>query len=106
MNRGIDILENEIIEQYPEVNDILLRDHMTQENIFWATHNYKLLGEVYSFEAPILANLITGDNGNLIMPRVQKDKILQQSRSKDMGEVFTPLGFIIFSFSTAYAYLY
>jgi transcriptional regulator with XRE-family HTH domain len=28
--------------------------------------------------------------GNVIMPRVHKDKILQLSRSKEMAEVFTP----------------
>jgi hypothetical protein len=86
----IDILENEIIEQYPDVLDILLRDHTTQKNIFWATDNYEHLGEAYCFSSPILPALITGDNGNIIMPRVHKDKILQQIRSKEMAEVFTP----------------
>ncbi len=33
---------------------------------------------------------ITGDNGYIIMPRVQKDKLLQKNRSRDMAEVFTP----------------
>ena len=33
---------------------------------------------------------ISGKNGNIIMPRVQKDQILQQSRVKKMAEVFTP----------------
>jgi hypothetical protein len=87
---GIDILENEIVEQYPDVLPILLRDHTTQKNIFWATDNYEYLGEVYRFNYQILPELITGSNGNVIMPRVHKDKILQQSRSKEMAEVFTP----------------
>jgi hypothetical protein len=87
---GIDILENEILEQYPDVLEKLLRDHNTQKNIFWATENYKHLGKGYGFNDPILPELITGDNGNVIMPRIQKDKILQQSRSKEMAEVFTP----------------
>jgi hypothetical protein len=90
LHTEIDILENEIFEQYPEVLDILLRDHTTQQNIFWATNNYEHLGEAYSFKSQILPALITGDNGNLIMPRVQKAKFLQQSRLKDMAEVFTP----------------
>lgn len=90
MRTGIDILENEIIEQYPDVLDILLRDHTTQKNIFWATDNYEYLGESYCFRSPILPALITGNNGNIIMPRVHKDKILQQIRSKEMAEVFTP----------------
>lgn len=90
MHKQIDILENKILEQYPTVLETLLRDHTTRQNIFWATDSYSKLGEEYSFESQILTHLITGDNGNIIMPRVQKDKILQLSRSKDMAEVFTP----------------
>lgn len=90
MRIGIDILENEIVAQHPDVLEILLRDHTTQKNIFWATNNYENLGEPYSFDSYILPELITGENGNIIMPRVHKDKDLQQSRSKEMAEVFTP----------------
>lgn len=90
MQIEVDILENEILKQYPKVLDILLRDHTTQNNIIWATNNYEYLGERYNSQAPILPELITGENGKIIMPRVQKDKLLQQSRSKDMAEVFTP----------------
>jgi len=89
-NNEADIKENDIREQYPEVLDILLRDHTTQQNIFWATENYHDLGESYAFTGSILPELITGDKGNIIMPRVQKDKELQQSRVRDMAEVFTP----------------
>jgi hypothetical protein len=64
---GIDILENEIIEQYPDVLDILLRDHTTQKYIFWATDNYEHVGQSYCFSSPILLALITGDNGNIII---------------------------------------
>ncbi|OIP83307.1 MAG: restriction endonuclease subunit M [Porphyromonadaceae bacterium CG2_30_38_12] len=85
-----DIKENDIREQCPEVLETLLRDHTTQQNIFWATENYHYLGESYAFAAPILPELITGDKGNVIMPRVQKDKEMQQSRVRDMAEVFTP----------------
>lgn len=86
----IDILENELIEKYPEVLGILLRDRTTQKNIFWATDNYEHFGDSYKFNSEILAELITGEKGNVIMPRVHKDKILQLSRSKEMAEVFTP----------------
>lgn len=86
----IDILENELIEKYPDVLGILLRDQTTQKNIFWATDNYEHLGDSYRFNSEILPDLITGEKGNVIMPRVQKDKILQLSRSKEMAEVFTP----------------
>ena len=86
----IDILENELIEKYPDVLGILLRDQTTQKNIFWATDNYENLGDSYKADSEILPDLITGEKGNIIMPRVHKDKILQLSRSKEMAEVFTP----------------
>ena len=90
MRTGIDILENELIEKYPHVLDTLLLDHTTNKNIFWATNNYEHIGEKYSFHSQILPDLISGDYGSIIMPRVHKDKLLQQSRSKEMAEVFTP----------------
>lgn len=90
MRTGIDILENELIEKYPHILDTLLLDHATQQNIIWATDNYKHLGELYDFHYQILPDLITGDYGSIIMPRVHKDKLLQQSRSREMAEVFTP----------------
>lgn len=86
----IDILENELIEKYPDVLDILLCDRTTEKNIFWATNNYEHLGDSYKFDSEILFDSITVENGNIIMPRVYKDKVLQLSRSKEMAEVFTP----------------
>ena len=88
MQEEVDILENDILEKYPEVLDILLRDHTTQQNIFWATNNYQELGTNYQFTSPILTKLITGVNGQIIMPRVKKDKDIQLSRARDMAEVF------------------
>lgn len=90
MKTGIDILENEIVQQYPDVLDILIRDHTTQKNIFWATDTYEHLGEEYTYNSPITSDLITGQNGDVIMPRVHKDQVLQKTRSKEMAEVFTP----------------
>ncbi len=90
MNTQIDILENEILEAYPEVLDMLLYDHTTQRNIIWATSNYEYLGENYINKKEIKPELITGTNGNVIMTRVQKDSVLQLSRVKKMAEVFTP----------------
>ena len=90
MKSGIDILENELVAQYPDALLILLRDHTTQRAIFWATDNYTALGEGYGFHDPIRPERITGERGAVIMPRVHKDKLLQQARSKEMAEVFTP----------------
>ena len=90
MNKEIDILENEVLEQYPAVLSILLKDQTTTKNIIWATSNYEGFGESYAKTNQIKSDLITGINGNVIMPRVQKDQILKQSRVKNMAEVFTP----------------
>lgn len=87
---GVDISENDLRERYPEVLATLLRDHTTGKNIFWATDNYAKLGEAYNYYAPIIPSLITGEYGQVIRPRVKKDKELQLSRIRDMAEVFTP----------------
>lgn len=85
----IDILENEILEKYPDSLDVLLRDPTTQQNILWATNNDSDLGHSYNYKSEISPESITGHNGNVIIPRVQKDKILQQSRARNMAEVLT-----------------
>ncbi len=90
MTAEIDIFENDILKKYPKVLDKLLRDHTTGKNIFWATDNYQELGNNYQFASQILTELISGDNGHIIMPRVKKDKEIQQSRVRGMAEVFTP----------------
>lgn len=90
MQKEVDIIEDKILNKYPNILDILLRDQTTSQNIFWATDNYEYLGDNYSFSSPITTDLITGKNGNVIMPRVLKNKILQHSRVKNMAEVFTP----------------
>lgn len=86
----IDIFENELIQKYEGVLEQLLRDHTTDQNIFWATDNYEHLGVDYSYHSQITVYSISGENGTIIMPRVKKDKELQQTRSRSMAEVFTP----------------
>ncbi len=66
----------------------LLLDHTTKENIFWATHNYEDLGAAYGYHQRITRDLITGEHGRVIMPRVLKAKSVQDARVKDMAEVF------------------
>lgn len=91
----IDIQENRLIELSPDLMNTLLKDHTTsregkQCNIFWATSDYEYLGSGYEYQSPILPELITGDNGNVVMPRVMKHKATQTMRSREMAEVFTP----------------
>ena len=86
----IDIREDDLLELSPEVLSTLLRDHTTGRNIFWATHDYEALGSEYDYHAQILPELITGEHGMVIRPRVLKPKENQTDRAKDMAEVFTP----------------
>lgn len=79
----------------PGLLSTLLKDHTTSRgdavcNIFWATSDYERLGKGYGYHDPILPELITGDNGQVIMPRVLKHKDTQSARVRDMAEVFTP----------------
>ena len=59
-------------------------------NILWATSDYKSLGSGYDYHDQIKPNLITGDNGYVIMPRVLKSRTTLEARIKNMAEVFTP----------------
>ena len=86
----IDIREDYLLDISAEVLSTLLRDHTTGRNIFWATHDYEALGKEYDYHAEILPELITGEHGMVIRPRVLKSKENQTDRSKGMAEVFTP----------------
>ena len=86
----IDIREDDLWDISPKVLEALLRDHTTERNIFWATHDYEALGSGYDYHSEILPELITGEHGMVIRPRVLKSKENQTDRSKDMAEVFTP----------------
>ena len=86
----IDIQEDDILSISEKLMDLLLLDHTTHQNIFWATDDYAALGKGYKFGDAITTPLITGKNGKVIMPRVAKSREQQTSRSKGMAEVFTP----------------
>lgn len=81
----VDILEGNISK---DILDVLLRDHTTQRNIFWATRDYEQWGEGYSEMDEITYEKIA-DNSKII-PRVLKNRLQQSARSRDMAEVFTP----------------
>lgn len=90
-----DILEDRIWEISPELMNVLLKDRSKcngddEHNIFWGTSDYEYLGKGYEYFSPILPELITGEHGKVIMPRVLKHIDMQNSRVKEMAEVFTP----------------
>ena len=86
----VDIKEDDILAISPELLDMLLKDHTTKGNIFWATDDYAERGNGYLFSDQITVEAITGDNGNLIVPRSLKSRQQQIQRVRDMAEVFTP----------------
>ena len=117
MIREADISENQLLISYGEkVCMNLLKDHTTQQNIYWATDSYAELGEEFTFYAPITLDTITSyisDEGvvvtkeqydtiikqtpeardryqEMIRPRAVKSKREQTQRAKDKAEVFTP----------------
>jgi hypothetical protein len=85
-----DTSETDFFQQYPEILEILLKDHTTQQNIFWATDSYADLGQGFQYLDYITTEHIIGEHGMVIRPRALKTKEEQIGRTKDMAEVFTP----------------
>ena len=117
MIKDADISENQLLLSYGEkVCMNLLKDHTTQQNIYWATDSYAALGDGFAFFDPITLDKITAfisdegtvltkeqykelvkenpENRNkyqeIIRPRAIKSKEEQTQRAKDKAEVFTP----------------
>lgn len=87
---SIDISEDEILKYGDTLLGILLFDRTTRRNIIWGTTDYEIYGEDYKAQYPIKIDLITGENRNIIQPRIYKEKASQTNRTKDKAEVFTP----------------
>lgn len=89
--RNADILEN-TLRQTGDLLDILLLDRTTGRNIIWATDSYESLGKAFAPREHIRPELVTGKiYGKLIQPRAVKSQEEQRRRTKEKGEVFTPL---------------
>lgn len=73
-----------------EILSALLCDRSSGRNIIWATDDYVDRGAGYRFADTIEVPLITGENEGLIKPRSEKAKSVQQARSRQKAEVFTP----------------
>lgn len=86
----IDVKENYINRLDAELLAILLKDRSSGQNIIWATDNYSDRGVGYQSEDFITIESITGHNGNVVKPRVEKSKKEQIERIKQKAEVFTP----------------
>ncbi|WP_024859066.1 hypothetical protein [Ruminococcus albus] len=87
---GIEIMEDSIQNLDLQLLKLLLYDNSTKRNIVWATTDYVEYGEYYAPECEITVEQITGQYSGLIKPRVTKAKHMQNSRTRDKAEVFTP----------------
>lgn len=71
--------------------DRLLADKTTKSHILWATDAYQDRGSAYQRDKEITPELITGENSGIIKNRARKALEQQSERTKQRGEVFTPL---------------
>ena len=95
MSKHSDIFENDILAQDEALLPLLLidRTRSTEEkphNLILATDNYVSRGEGYQEWDEIKVEAVTGDNGLVLRPRVNKSREEQERRSRDKAEVFTP----------------
>ena len=71
--------------------DGLLYDRTTKHNIIWATDAHASLGSAFARDKEIHVDLITGDYSGVIRTRAAKAFGQQSDRTRQHGEVFTPL---------------
>lgn len=95
MSRQSDIYENDILALDEALLPVLLMDRTRSNvdvthNLIWATDNYVQRGEGYQEWDEITVGAVTGDNGLVLRPRVNKSREEQERRSRDKAEVFTP----------------
>ena len=90
MYKKVDILENKICEISQSILETLIKDRSSKKNIIWATDAYASRGYGYQENDEIALTAITGRNGLVIKPRIEKSKKTQQIRVRDKAEVFTP----------------
>ena len=96
MSNEVDIRENDILQRDPVLLETILLDQSRIKggeksgHIIWATDIYEKRGGAYKENAQISVEAITGENGDIVMPRTKKSEEEQRYRSRDKAEVFTP----------------
>lgn len=81
---------NRILHLDSRLLGILLLDRSSGKNIIWATDNYASRGYGYQRGDYIDIQYVTGKNGRIIKPRIDKSKKEQNARIREKAEVFTP----------------
>lgn len=79
------------LSEYPvkPVLRLLLQDKTTKKNIIWATDSYSEMSIFFSDE--ITSNKILDRRFDLIQPRIMRSKEMQDARTRQKAEVFTPM---------------
>ena len=78
-------------ELYTDVIDLLLIDRTTGANITWAVDAYeKSHGAGFGFSDEMRLEQVTGENADMVKPRIAKSAAARAGRTKDKAEVFTP----------------
>ena len=90
LREKIDIKEDILFNLDKELLEILLKDRTSNSNIIWAIDDYKIYGNNYAAGDYITIESITGNNGEVIKPRIQKTNDAKVVRIKEKAEVFTP----------------
>lgn len=86
----IDLDEQQLLNEEPQVLHTLLADRTTQKNITWSCDDYLAFSSSFTFNAEIRLVDITGPHLGIIKPRSQKAKEHKLRRTKEQAEVFTP----------------
>lgn len=94
-NRMVDVSEKTMRDEMPQILEILLTDRTTStakkvHHILWANDHYRHLGAQYGPLSEMTAELVTGQDEDLIQPRALKSRQTQKERTKSKAEVFTP----------------
>lgn len=90
LDNKVDVKENDLLKYDKQLLSILLKDNSSKCNIIWATDVYAEYGAEYASDSQIRVSSISGVNGDVIKPRVNKNKEEQLIRVRDKAEVFTP----------------
>lgn len=90
IERDIDVREDAIEAFDGKLLEELLTDRTTGGPILWGTTDYFSHGKDYGEFCPIKKELITGENGALIQPRIKKIRSTCDDRTRERAEVFTP----------------
>lgn len=90
LQEKVDIKEDILFNLDKELLNVLLKDRTSNNNIIWAIDDYKIYGNNYSAGDYITIESITGNNGEVIKPRIQKTNDAKVVRIREKAEVFTP----------------